>query len=66
MTMCTFLFNNILPKIMDNYYSWCLYALGTTIICFILFFAVDSFFDRQSFKYIQTLARRYIKKAFHW
>lgn len=51
----------------ESYFSWVVNAVWITVLCFIVFFAVDSVFDRSSFRYlfecIKTAVEKYRKKA---
>lgn len=61
MVVCTIGIKHILPPI-DTYNSWFTNAIWVSICCFIIYFIVDSIFDRDSYRFIKDLVlNKYIR-----
>ena len=61
MFVCVIVVNYILPP-MENYFVWVKNAIWVTLLCCGAYFAVDSIFDRPSFKMAKGIASGAIKK----
>lgn len=61
MLVCLFIVKTILPD-MNNYFMWTVNAIWVTVICFGIYFVVDSLSDRTSFKMLQNLVGEIFSK----
>lgn len=62
MVLFAVLLPNFLPQI-DNYLLWVLNAVWVSIVCFFVYFFVDTVFDPQSFHCAKEILIKFIKKG---
>lgn len=61
MAVCVFIIRLILPSI-DNYIFWGINAIWVVLVCFSLFFIIDSLFDKNSYIMVKELTVGFVKK----
>lgn len=61
MIICVCGINSIIPAI-DNYFMWFVNAVWIFAVNCMIYFGVDSFFDRESFIMLKNIVQRIIKK----
>lgn len=57
MSALVYIFRSILPDI-DNFFLWCMYAVGVSVVVFLSFFGVDTLMDIQSIRVIKDSRKR--------
>ena len=64
MVLLTVIIKHFMVEI-TNYFEWIRNAILISIVCFVVFFIVDSLFDKKSFEYVINYIGALLHKKFN-